>query len=576
MWCLAVAEPNEVEMTRSETRKRHHALLESEASVEEAGSLAKPKAVLLLWFLRNVVGVGDLDAYDFICDGDNDKGIDGLYLEPSAAAEDTDTLVIYQSKFTETPTAKAGPTDIDRLAGAATHFHNVATYDDFLSGSLEESLRALLKSGDLKLRERIDSGDLGIRLVFVTAGMLNADAKRKVSALQELHGKEYIRVWTIDELGPRAEVVRSPERLAAQISVPCPGDSVLVTGIAPNRVAVLPILASEVASWPGIEDRSLFALNIRHELRQNKVSKGLDRAIATPTDHSDFLAYHNGLTVICDEFKSEDGTLEITNPSVVNGAQSVLAFSRGARDTLLSVDLRVFAKIVEVKGRPQLAKEVSRRSNTQTSVNPRNLMANSGPQLRLARELDALGVFYETRPDTLAADGVEVIKNDDAAQLLCAVYNARPWLAVKRLTLFESDSHALIFSEHITGKHLVLVTEIRKAVESQRDRVPEVYRASWKLTTLIACYLVGEIARAAEEDGNTMLFNPANALADIEKTQASLRQWAKVAAIALREWHEEQDQMDNYKKDFKNQARLTALGSKARKAYRILELASAP
>jgi hypothetical protein len=133
----------------------------------------------------------------------------------------------------------------------------------------------------------------------------------------------------------------------------------------------------------------------------------------------------------------------------------------------------------------------------------------------------------------------------------------------------------LIFSEHITGEHLVLVAEIRKAVESQRDRVPETYRASWKLAALVACYLVGEIARAAEEGGDTMLANPANALAEIEKTRAILSQWAKVAAIAMREWHEEQDETDDYKKDFKNQARLTALGSKARKAYRILELASA-
>jgi hypothetical protein len=39
--------------------------------------------------------------------------------------------------------------------------------------------------------------------------------------------------------------------------------------------------------------------------------------------------------------------------------------------------------------------------------------------------------------------------SDDAAQLLCAVFNTRPWLAVKRLVLFEGDNHAAIFSDEI-------------------------------------------------------------------------------------------------------------------------------
>ena len=42
--------------------------LSSQASVAEAGGLAKEKATLLLWFLRNVVGIEELDAYDHVCD----------------------------------------------------------------------------------------------------------------------------------------------------------------------------------------------------------------------------------------------------------------------------------------------------------------------------------------------------------------------------------------------------------------------------------------------------------------------------------------------------------------------------
>ena len=55
-----------------------YALLKRLANTAEAGGLAQPRAVLLLWFLRNVVGIDDLDAYEYVCDSPLDEGIDGL------------------------------------------------------------------------------------------------------------------------------------------------------------------------------------------------------------------------------------------------------------------------------------------------------------------------------------------------------------------------------------------------------------------------------------------------------------------------------------------------------------------
>lgn len=112
-------------------------------------------------------------------------------------------------------------------------------------------------------------------------------------------------------------------------------------------------------------------------------------------------------------------------------------------------------KFVEVEGRPQLAKEVSWRSNTQNAVNARNLVALGGPQAPIARDFEERypGVLYQTRPDASldANETRKVIANDHADQSLCAFYSAMPWLAVKRLVLFDSENHALIFNEDITA-----------------------------------------------------------------------------------------------------------------------------
>ena len=211
---------------------------------------------------------------------------------------------------------------------------------------------------------------LAIRLVLITTGTLNGDAKKKADALREIFGEHYIEVWDIDRLGPLALAVRSPERLSETIHIAYDDSEILITGEVPNRVAVLPVKAMDVAGWPGIESRQLFALNVRHELnlRSNRVSKALDGAIHRPPEHRNFLAYHNGLTVVSDKIRGNSGSIQIERPSVVNGAQSVLAFCRGAEEGQLSEDLRVFMKVVEVEGRPQLEREVGRRSNTQTGV----------------------------------------------------------------------------------------------------------------------------------------------------------------------------------------------------------------
>ena len=554
----------------SNQQRSHYETLAGQATTDESGGLAKPRSVLLLWFLRNLVGVGDIDAYDYVCDGDDDKGIDGLFVEPSSGDDEPETLVIYQSKYTEGPDGLVGDGDVDRLAGAAAHFTDAVTLRRLLAARLEPSLRKLIEDLDLEAKLQRDPEGLQVRLVLITSGQLHADATRKVESIRDANGAGYLEVWTINELGPLAESVRSPERLQGTIEIPVEETQLLVSGDSPNRVAITPVAAEAIAAWPGIHDRWLFALNVRHQLRANNVSKGLDRAIASESDHRDFLAYHNGLTVICDRFEVNDNVMSVHNPSVVNGAQSVLAFQRGLVEGQLTSALRVAVKVVEVAGRPFLEKQVSRRSNTQTAVNPRNLMANSGPQLRLLREFEAAypGIFYETRPDSLAPTATRVIRNDDAAQLLCAIYNEWPWLAVKKLSLFESENHPHIFSERISAHDIVLADEIHAAVQREKDQFPALYRESWLLTKLIACYLVGQIAREAAGDGASILEDPEGALSD-PGLNLVLSRWAFIAAAAMSERHDDLGEADDYKKDFKNEGRLKSLGASARKAYKL-------
>jgi hypothetical protein len=558
------------------TRDQDYQLIAQLANADESGGLAKPRAVLLLWFLRHSVGLDDLDAYEYVCDGDDDAGVDGLYLEESTIGEDFETLVIYQSKYSQRP-SETGSKVLKEFIGTAHHFTNVQSLRELLAQDVEPRLAGLVQEFELERKLAagwLDDGRLRVRLGLVTTGFTGPKARSLLAAANRDKGPGYLTVYDIDWLGPLARAVASRSLLTATISIPTRRSDITVFGEKPNRVAVTAIRADDIATWPGVDDRTLFDLNVRRELRPNSVRQELDRAIRTPTDHPNFLAYHNGLTVVCRGFELERGTLIIKDPSVVNGAQSVIAFRRGLNDGALTSSLRVVVKLVEVGNRAQLSREVSRRSNTQNPVNPRMLMSNSGPQARLEMEFNSTypDVTYLTKPDYSRVGQGLVIENDLAAQLLCAVQNARPWLAVKRTALFESENHALIFNEDVHASHVLMCHMIGQAVDSKKTDFPQIYRASWRLTRIVGAYLVGQMLRADEDRLAKYITDPLAALVDRSTVRTELGKLAAMAAATLklrRAGLEREGGADDFNREFKNEESLRVLGAKAQEVMSL-------
>jgi hypothetical protein len=254
----------------------------------------------------------------------------------------------------------------------------------------------------------------------------------------------------------------------------------------------------------------------------------------------------------------------------------VIAFRRGLNDAVLSPSLRVVAKFVEVGNRPQLSREVSRRSNTQNPVNARMLMANSGPQTRLEAEFRSRypDVTYLTKPDYSQRPPAGIlIENDLVAQLLCAIQNAKPWLAVKRTALFESENHALIFNESVHAAQVLMCNLVGEAVDSKKNEFPSTYRSSWRLTRIVAAYLVGQMFRAADEDGVRAYFEtPEAVLVDRPAVRSELQKLASLAAATLRMRRaamERERAVDDYNRQFKNEECLRELGAKAQEVMSL-------
>lgn len=550
------------------------------ANVAEAGGLAQERSVLLLWVLRSIKGVDDFQAYEFVCDGTADGGIDGLMLEEPTGESDVETLWIMQSKYPQGP-SRVGRTALDPLIAAAAKFQTAAGLTAFLSGQVNKELRSLIKRFDLegKLASKaVQNGKLRLRLLFVTAGLLDGDAQKAVVAQNALHGPDYLTAYDLRTLGPIAQAVTRPVDPSRVIDVASTAHDRLIIGTSPNRVLVFPVQAVNIVQWAGIADRTLFDLNVRRELPTNLVRRQLDDAIHRPTDHPDFIAYHNGLTITCKSFELRASHVRIVAPSVVNGAQSVIAFHDAS--SKLTGNLSVLVKVVETSGRPELAEQVSRRSNTQNPVNPRNLVANTLKQRSLAADFDQNypKYYYETKPDThpsAASAGRMIIQNDDAAQLLCAIFVQEPWLAVKKTSLFEPENHPRVFGDEITAAHVIVANEIAQAIDLHKARFPKPYRSSWRLTRLIATYVLGQLLRAGEpnSDERRILDNPKWAVKNLGKVKTVLAPLARYAATAMKVHHDEcsaDGGFDDFKVDFKRRDALVGLKNEARKYYAYL------
>jgi hypothetical protein len=537
------------------------------ASPSDSEGLKKERAILLLWYLRNVMGIDDLEAYEYICDGDSDQGVDGLYLERAYEGQEFDVLHIFQSKYPESP-KNIGVTEIRSLVGTVAPFETVNGLKKLVKGDLEPELRQLIQRFDLETL--LERGTLRVEATLVAAGALTDEARRLLEAHNESRGRRLFHGVDALDLLPIIEAFTSPATVKGIVRVAASSSQRFIAPLESSRVAVCSVPVTDLVAWPGIDDRRLFDLNVRRELsRSSKVRRALDRAITKRPDHKNFLAFHNGLTVVCSKIDdSHPDYLTLTDVSVVNGAQSTIAF-RDNRQSI-TTDLRVVVKFVEVPGERQLAREVAIRSNTQNPVNPRHLRARDGVQLRLEAEMKKHypSITYELRPDaTMPASG-KTIQNDDAAQLLCAVYNQEPWHAVRRLLLFESDFYTSIFTRATTAARIVLVDLIARRVQANKSRFPGEYLRSWRLTKLVAVYLVGQLLRTSP-DLMKILDNPATSLRS-RGLSSTLDRLVKFAAAAMKTRQEELDVQgdpDDFKVDFKRESALKELASTARKTY---------
>lgn len=448
---------------------------------------------LLVWFLQHYFRLDELESQETVCDGPDDKGVDGIYVD-----NNLETVFIFQCKLVQNPAKTLGDTQLKEFVGSLDQFRNPVKVTEIAETTANIELSRLLTTENVA--QLITDG-------FAVVGVFVTNIDRDANAIAYLKDRTDIRLFDKQELAVNFIPVGPTEPIGTPITFDVFGYDCAQYQIEDVKVIFAPLKGNDLIRLDGIASSELFAWNVRGSLGRTKVNKDIGRSIDSPDEHKNFLLYHNGLTILCQQLDRHDDKITISKYSVVNGCQSLTSlFDHRMK---ISDDLRILTRLIEIAPEHELAEKITHHSNNQNPINARDLQSNSTIQRRLQNEMDddyGGQVFYRIKrgePDKL----YQVIDNDEAGRLLLAFDLREPWTCHQTYKILD-ELHSDIFARPEVNAHrIVAVADLHSSIQACMDNIENRMLASYRLCQYFLLYLLRQ-AIETDEEGRSFCANP--------------------------------------------------------------------
>ena len=419
-------------------------------------------SAFLSWFLVNIYRLDIIEVQDIVCDGRGDKGIDGIYVNESEECID-----IFQSKTVQNPSKTLGDTQLKEFVGSLKQLETLEGVHSMISTTGNSQLKNLL----IEHKDLLTSSKYTIRGIFVTNAVKDSNAESFLEATSLI---TQLKVWDkpliIQMYVPSEKAIPATSEIAFDVF----GYDYVeyIVGNNTAKVVIAPVSAVDLVRMEGIENQQLFDLNLRKDLEKTKVNKDIGKSVNDASEHSNFLLYHNGITIICDQLDtSNEGKVKIQGYSVVNGCQTVSSLYRNKAK--VTQDLRILTRIIQVNSnQSDLISRITYNSNNQNGIKARDFRSNTQTQVRLQQEINQYypDYFYEIKRGDDPEQRI-VIENTLAGQILLAFDLKRPW-AVQRYSKIFDDLHQEIFARpEVSGGRIVVLFDLYKETAGETRRV---------------------------------------------------------------------------------------------------------
>lgn len=322
-------------------------------------------------------------------DDASDGGIDAIIWLPN----ENPGVTIIQSKFTE----KVGRNLLaqsaykDFLRVTRSFYHGEEAFHEFIA-TVRDDLRHIYRRAHAKLSDA--QNWLRQKKAF---RLITTCVSRRKSEFDLIPSRNFIyseEILSLYEKYRRGATPTAPPLLLSVDDKLCYRDS--KTGM---KSYLFNARVSDLRKYlEHIDVARLVARNIRFNLG-GAVGKAI-RSTYESKPH-DFWYLHNGLTVLCNELEERNQVATLTNPSVVNGAQTLYAISGSAnRSSSALVTMRAIV-IGENNGRSMDDNEwvqgIIRGVNTQNKVKQHDFRSNEPEQIELQSRFRDVKVFYERK-----------------------------------------------------------------------------------------------------------------------------------------------------------------------------------
>ena len=447
---------------------------------------------MLMWFMESIFCLDRIQAIDCICDSKNDKGIDGIYVD-----DKEDEIHIFQAKYKEANNTVFGDKVLRDFSGVKCWFSGSKSIDQLLGSSISDELKNLVLSTSLK--DCID--EYKVHYHFVS------NAKKDHNSIEYEAANDDLTVWDIDMMFKNYKYISEEPLVLGEITFKdIKSDQVIKMNSVgeSNSMIVFPINAKELLKLSGIDDYSLFNKNVRYGLGNTRVNNSIRDTLKNEKEKDKFIIFHNGITLVCENFlhNTETNEVKIKNYSIVNGAQSTLAFYKHER--YIDDNTNVFLKVVNTGGNPLLMNQITYYNNNQNSITMKDLRSNDNVQRRIEREFEelhssfGLKYIYVPKKGKIIEKDFLAIESDYAAQLITACYLKNSYNTHLKTSMFTSTYND-IFNRNINAKKIFLYSLAHETLREHLGEFEDKTIASYGLFQYFVLSLVFDIIEKNSE-----------------------------------------------------------------------------
>ena len=399
-----------------------------------------------------------------IVDGQQDNGIDGIYLDRSNR-----TMYIVQAKWSD-----AGKGGIDQ-EGALKFIKGIrgllnAKYEDFNErvGAKKEDIEWALNN---HTSFQVIYAHTGTEQISDDVNATFGDAMQEFNSPVDIVFKKFM---SLKDLYQSLISEGKPSPIMAEVTLNEWGSL-----SEPYQAYYGQICAIDIADLYNQFGLELFSPNLRVFLGSTEVNKSIESTIMSEPEK--FWYFNNGITVLCDRVKKYPrgggnksyATFECEGLRIVNGAQTAGAIASSIRglDTPPE-DIKVHIRLISLEDSPEcLARAITIATNTQNTITKRDFVATEAEQIRLKDELliDSIGYILKSG-ERIENKNCSFDINEATIAMACSRPALKFAMAVKREISsvwedIESNTYKTLFNPSVSGRKLWGFVQIQRVID---------------------------------------------------------------------------------------------------------------